>query len=169
VISIHIPCGLYSIQHYPKKLIRDLRQVFTPFSSTNKSDRHDLTEILLKVNSTQYFWNQNISHYNKTDATNTKYANGGKDMVTQLLTNCFTISFSPSHHGSGKFFTPHPSIVYIMQEEFEDTKGVIRIRISKKKWYIVDSSPDRTKPRISVIEGCCYQGSYLTKDSSYLN
>jgi hypothetical protein len=30
------------------------------------------------ANSTQYFWNQNISHYNKTDATDTKYANGGK-------------------------------------------------------------------------------------------
>ena len=36
-------------QHYTIKLIRDLRQVVTPVSSTNKSDRHDLTEILLKV------------------------------------------------------------------------------------------------------------------------
>jgi hypothetical protein len=43
-----------SIQHYLIKFVRDLRQVGrwfslgTPVSSTNKTDRHDITEILLK-------------------------------------------------------------------------------------------------------------------------
>ena len=45
---------LYSIQHYVIKFISDLRQVsdffpFTLVSSTNKTDRHDITEILFKV------------------------------------------------------------------------------------------------------------------------
>jgi hypothetical protein len=38
------------IQHYVIKFVSDLRQVGgPPFSSTNKTDRHDITEILLKV------------------------------------------------------------------------------------------------------------------------
>jgi hypothetical protein len=45
---------VYSIQHYVIKFVSDVRQVvwFSPgtrVSSTNKNDRHDLTEILLKV------------------------------------------------------------------------------------------------------------------------
>jgi hypothetical protein len=44
---------VYSIQHFVIKFISDLRQVGvfpgTPVSSTNKTDRHDITEILLKV------------------------------------------------------------------------------------------------------------------------
>jgi hypothetical protein len=41
---------VYSIQHYVIKFVSDLRQVwFFPVSSTNKTDRHDITEILLKV------------------------------------------------------------------------------------------------------------------------
>ena len=46
---------VYSIQHYVIKFVSDLRQVggflryCTPVSSTNKTDRHDITEILLKV------------------------------------------------------------------------------------------------------------------------
>jgi hypothetical protein len=44
---------VYSIQHYVIKFVSDLRQVggflwVTPISSTNKTDRHDMTEILLK-------------------------------------------------------------------------------------------------------------------------
>jgi len=44
---------VYSIQHYVKKFVNDLRQVGyfspnTPLSSTNKTDLSD-TEILLKV------------------------------------------------------------------------------------------------------------------------
>jgi hypothetical protein len=43
----------YSIQHYVIKFVSDLRQVGgftgTPVSSTNKTDRHLITEILLKV------------------------------------------------------------------------------------------------------------------------
>jgi hypothetical protein len=38
----------YSIQHYVIKFVSDLGQV-TSVSSTNKTDRHDTTEILLKV------------------------------------------------------------------------------------------------------------------------
>jgi len=42
------------IQHYVIKFVSDLWQVggfflCTPVSSTNKTDRHDITEILLKV------------------------------------------------------------------------------------------------------------------------
>ena len=45
---------VYSIQHYVIKFVSDLRQVSvfstgTPVSSTNKTDSHDITEILLKV------------------------------------------------------------------------------------------------------------------------
>ena len=45
---------VYSIQHYVIKFVGDLRQVGGFFrvlliSSTNKTDRHDITEILLKV------------------------------------------------------------------------------------------------------------------------
>ena len=36
---------VYSIQHYVIKWFSP----GTPFSSTNKTDRHDITEILLKV------------------------------------------------------------------------------------------------------------------------
>ena len=45
---------VYSIQHYVIKFISGLRQVSgfspgMPVSSTNKTDSHDITEILLKV------------------------------------------------------------------------------------------------------------------------
>jgi len=44
---------VYSKQHYVLKFVSDLRQVGgflrPPVSSTNKADRHDITEILLKV------------------------------------------------------------------------------------------------------------------------
>jgi hypothetical protein len=46
---------VYSIQYYVNKfVVSDLRQVDgfspgSPVSSTNKTDRHDITEILLKV------------------------------------------------------------------------------------------------------------------------
>ena len=41
---------LYSIQHYVIKFVNDLRQVGSfSGSSTNKTDRHDITEILLKL------------------------------------------------------------------------------------------------------------------------
>ena len=47
-------CGVYSIQHYMIKFVNDLRQVrlFYPctlVSFSNKNDRHDIAEILLKV------------------------------------------------------------------------------------------------------------------------
>jgi hypothetical protein len=42
---------LFQLQHYVIKFVSDLRQVvvFSPVSSTNKTDRHDITEILLKM------------------------------------------------------------------------------------------------------------------------
>ena len=45
---------VYSMQHYVIKFFSDLRQVcgflpVTPVSYTNKTDRHDIVEILLKV------------------------------------------------------------------------------------------------------------------------
>ena len=41
---------VYSIQHYVIKFVSDLRQIGdTPVSSNNKTNRHDITEILLKV------------------------------------------------------------------------------------------------------------------------
>ena len=46
---------MYSIQHYVIKFVRDLWQagrwfsLGTPISSINETDRHDITEILLKV------------------------------------------------------------------------------------------------------------------------
>ena len=45
---------VYSLQHYVIKLVSDLRQVcgflrVHTVSSTNKTDRHNITEILLKV------------------------------------------------------------------------------------------------------------------------
>jgi len=53
----HYPCEfdsrygeVHSMQYYAIKFVSDLRQVVgTPVSSTNKTDRHDITEILLKV------------------------------------------------------------------------------------------------------------------------
>ena len=55
VVSLNPVHGeVYSIQHYVIKFASDLLQVGgfslgTPVSSTNKTDRHDITEILLKV------------------------------------------------------------------------------------------------------------------------
>jgi hypothetical protein len=40
---------VYSIQHYVIQFVSDLAFPSTPVFSTNKSDRHDITEILLKV------------------------------------------------------------------------------------------------------------------------
>ena len=44
---------VYSIQHYAiMQFVGDLRHAgrwFSPVSSTNQTDRHDITEILLKV------------------------------------------------------------------------------------------------------------------------
>jgi len=45
---------VYSIQHYVIKFVSVLRQVggilqVLPISSTNKTDRHDIAEIFLKV------------------------------------------------------------------------------------------------------------------------
>ena len=45
---------VYSKQHYMIKCVSDFRQILwfssgTPVSSTNKADRHDISEIFLKV------------------------------------------------------------------------------------------------------------------------
>ena len=56
VVSSNLVHGeIYLIQHYVIKFVSDLREVdglFSPgppVSSTDKTDRHDITEILLKV------------------------------------------------------------------------------------------------------------------------
>ena len=50
VVSSNTVLGeVYSIQHYVIKFVSDLVGGFSPVSSTNKTDRHDITEILLKV------------------------------------------------------------------------------------------------------------------------
>jgi hypothetical protein len=54
VVSSNLAHGkVYSIQHYVIKFVSDLSGLrffpSTPVSSTNKTDRHDITEILLKV------------------------------------------------------------------------------------------------------------------------
>ena len=48
------PSQAYSIQQYVRKFVSDLWQVGgflkgTPVSTTNRTDSHDITEILLKV------------------------------------------------------------------------------------------------------------------------
>jgi hypothetical protein len=55
-IKIAVHGEVYSIQHYVIKFVRDLRQVGgflwvqgTPVSSTNKTNCHDITEIMLKL------------------------------------------------------------------------------------------------------------------------
>jgi hypothetical protein len=55
VVSSNLVHGeVYLIQHYAIKFVSDLRRTGgfcpgTPVSSTNKTDRHDMTEILLKM------------------------------------------------------------------------------------------------------------------------
>jgi hypothetical protein len=56
VVSLNPAIGeVYSIQHYVITFVNDLRQigsfprVRTPISSSNKTDHHDITEVLLKV------------------------------------------------------------------------------------------------------------------------
>ena len=54
VSSNPVHVEVYSIQHIVIQVVNDLRQVGdfflgTPVSSTDKSDRHDITDILLKV------------------------------------------------------------------------------------------------------------------------
>ena len=54
VVSANCSWRSVSIQHYVIKFVNDLRQIClfslgTPVSSTNKTDLHDIAEILLKV------------------------------------------------------------------------------------------------------------------------
>ena len=51
VVSLNPTHGeVYSIQHYVIKFVSDLRQVGgSPVFSTNKTDCHDITKLLLKV------------------------------------------------------------------------------------------------------------------------
>ena len=66
VISNSSQGEVYSIQHYVKRFVNDLRLVGcffrgTPVYSTNKTVRHDITEILLKmvlntINQTNIFY-----------------------------------------------------------------------------------------------------------------
>jgi hypothetical protein len=54
ICTLHIALRGLSIQHYVIKFVSDLQQVGDSLrvlwvSSTNKTDRHDITEILLNV------------------------------------------------------------------------------------------------------------------------
>ena len=54
VVSVNLAHDeVYSIQHYVIKFVGDLRQVGgfpgIPISSTNKTEHHDIAEIMLKV------------------------------------------------------------------------------------------------------------------------
>jgi hypothetical protein len=73
------------LQHYVIKFVSDLRQVgrwFSPgppVSSTNKTDRHDITEILLKVvlntikqTNIQCSWKQTENSRSMQDATRSR-------------------------------------------------------------------------------------------------
>jgi len=48
---MNVRCEVYLKQHYVNKLVSDSRHVvgFSPVSYNHKTDRHDITEILLKV------------------------------------------------------------------------------------------------------------------------
>jgi hypothetical protein len=73
VVSLNSAHGeVYLIQHYVIKFVSDLRQVSSflssPVSSTNKTERHDITEILLKValnaiNQTHFAFNLKFWHF----------------------------------------------------------------------------------------------------------
>ena len=70
VSSDSVHSEVYSIQHYVVKFASDLRQVrwffpCTPVSSTIKTDRHDITEILLRVllSTTHPLWKRTSYHY----------------------------------------------------------------------------------------------------------
>ena len=73
VSSNHANGKVYSIQHYVIKFVSDLREVVfspgTPVSSTNKTDCHNITEILLKValNTIKPHKSQYCLLQNKTD------------------------------------------------------------------------------------------------------
>jgi hypothetical protein len=56
---------VYSMQHYVIKFVCDLRQVcgflrVLPVFSTNKTDRHDITEILLVIMHSLVYFLSNI-------------------------------------------------------------------------------------------------------------
>ena len=74
VSSYPVHCKVYSIQHYVIKFVSDLRQISgffpgPPVSTTNKTDLHNIAEILLKVvlNTTKqannFEWKQTIMWY----------------------------------------------------------------------------------------------------------
>ena len=78
VVSLNPVHGgeVYWIQHYVIKFVSDLRHVTgrwfsqgTPVFSTNKTDRHDITEILLKValNTTNQTINTSPQNYVKLE------------------------------------------------------------------------------------------------------
>ena len=61
---------VYSIQHYVIKFVSDLRQVGgfspgTPFTSTNKTDRDDITEIHALLKLALNTINQTLKQYSK--------------------------------------------------------------------------------------------------------
>jgi len=50
IVSLNLAhVEVYSIQHYVIKFVSDLQQISALLSSTNKTDRHDIAGVLLKV------------------------------------------------------------------------------------------------------------------------
>ena len=65
VSSTPVHGEISSIQHYVIKFVSDFRQVwFSPVSSNNKTDRHEITELLLKVTLKTIKLNQTSKVYN---------------------------------------------------------------------------------------------------------
>ena len=71
VVSLNPTHGeVYSIQHYVIKFVSDLRQVGgSPVFSTNKTDCHDITKLLLKVVLNTITLNINISFFSIHEQT----------------------------------------------------------------------------------------------------
>ena len=106
---------VYLLQHYVIKLVSDLWQVCgflytalcdkvyqwlltglwfspgTPVSSTNETDRHDITDILLKVALSTINLNLTYKRYTNDDNIRQKliYRNGTRSLTTVLLSPSF--------------------------------------------------------------------------------
>jgi hypothetical protein len=77
VVSLNPVHGeVYSIQHYVIKFVSDLLW-FSPVTPSNKTDRHDITEILLKMASNTINFNHkpSITWYNQIKLTGSSASN----------------------------------------------------------------------------------------------
>ena len=92
--AIPVHAEVYSIQHYVIKCVSDMRQVWfspdSPVSSTNSTDRHDITDILLKValsiinQPTILIHNLSIFQANRYTLNTTRYRTFLTDLTLEL-------------------------------------------------------------------------------------